>query len=63
MSGDASDKNPPAQSMFGLSGEDRNETISTGHNEPGGEKVNYDRNFITAVRAMEDFLLKPGKLP
>ena len=27
--------------------------------EPG-EKVSYDRNFITALRAMQDFLLKPG---
>ena len=61
MSNDASDKNPPAQSMFGLSGEDRNaETKSAGPSEPGGEKVNYDRNFITGIRAMQDFLLKPG---
>ncbi len=29
--------------------------------EPTGEKVTYDRNFITALRAMQDFLLKPGK--
>ena len=28
--------------------------------EPTGEKT-YDRNFITALRAMQDFLLKPGK--
>jgi hypothetical protein len=28
--------------------------------EPIGEKVSYDRNFITALRAMQDFLLKPG---
>jgi len=28
--------------------------------EPTGEKVSYDRNFITALRAMQDFLLKPG---
>ena len=61
ISSDASDKNPPAQSMFGLSGEDRNsDTKRAGPSEPGGEKVNYDRNFITAIRAMQDFLLKPG---
>ena len=30
--------------------------------EPGGEKVSYDRNFITALRAMQDFMLKPGTL-
>lgn len=28
---------------------------------PVGEKVNYDRNFITALRAMQDFVLKPGQ--
>jgi hypothetical protein len=51
-SDDASLKNPPSP---GVKPEG-----SKSQTEPFGEKISYDRNFITAMRAMQDFLLKPG---
>jgi hypothetical protein len=51
-SDDASLKNPPSPEV--------KPEGSKSPTEPFGEKISYDRNFITAMRAMQDFLLKPG---
>lgn len=50
----SSTQSPPSAASESASSQS---TTSTEH---GGEKVSYDRNFITALRAMQDFLLKPG---